>query len=649
MTVIQIANAEKVVAMAAAAALQPPPPVDFVAWAESNIVFTTRESSFPGPYNRKNFPFFDEILRALSPDDPCRIVTLKCSAQIGKTVIGNIFVGGTMDMAPCDFLVTHPTEENARRWSKLKLRPMLRGTPALQRLFPERSRDGGDSVFMKEHIEGLGSILISGANSPASLSQVTMPEQFQDDLAKWEMNAAGDPESQADSRSGSVEFAKILKASTPLVMPGCRISKNFNDGSQEHPYVPCPHCGHSQVLEWENMLANLDPEKPEEAHFVCTGPGCGAAIQEHHRQFMLERLEWRAHNPKAKRYHRSFWIWSAYSRLRSWGRIALDWLKARGDSAAEQVFWNDVAGKAWETRGEAPPWEALRDRAAASPYRRGTIPAGHLVVTAGLDCQADFVKMQVVAWARDFRRAVIDYVHVPGHISEPACRQRLDDLLKQTWPNAVGNRVGIDMAAIDGNAWTEDVWDWAKKHPKSTLIMVRGRGEDHAPRIARVKRERNERTGKLLKWAGRFYNFAASLLKMALYRDLAKDDVTAKGFVSLPSGLEDEYFRELTAERRQPYKRHGFTLWRWVKDPGQPNEALDTMNQAETAATKWGVRSLPDETWNRLERERETPPPESAQADLEDLLAGASQGPAAPPQANAVRPRGRRVLSRGIA
>ena len=26
-----------------------------------------------------------------------------------------------------DFLFVHPTEENARRWSKLKLRPMLRG------------------------------------------------------------------------------------------------------------------------------------------------------------------------------------------------------------------------------------------------------------------------------------------------------------------------------------------------------------------------------------------------------------------------------------------------------------------------------------------------------------------------------------------
>lgn len=644
MTFLQVANADRIVALAAAHALEPPPPVDYLAFAEEHIVFSRRESQFPGPYNRRNFPYFDEILRALSPDDPCRTVSLMCSAQIGKTAMMNIFLGGTMFMDPCDFLVVHPTEENARRWSRLKLRLLLRGTPALDELFPEKSRDGADSVFMKEHRDGLGSILISGANSPASLSQVTMPRQAQDDLAKWEMNTAGDPESQADSRSGSVEFAKILKASTPLVMPGCRITKNFNDGSQEHPYVPCPHCNHFQILEWENMQANLDPERPEEAHFTCVS--CGTVIEEHHRPGMLAQLEWRAHNPKAKRYHRSFWLWGAYSPLKSWARIALEWAKAKGDSAAEQVFWNDTVGRAWETRGEAPPWEALRDRAAKSHYVRGTIPAGHLVVTVGIDCQADHVKWQAVAWAREFRRAVVDFGTIPGHISEPACRARLDELMRQSWPNAVGNRVPLDMAAIDGNAWTEDVWDWARKQPRHRLIMVRGRGEDHAPRIARVKRERNERTGKLLKWAGRFYNFAASLLKMALYRDLARDDAMAKGFVSLPSGLDDEYFRELTSERRQPFKRHGFTLWRWVKDPAQANEALDTMNQAETAATKFGVRSLPDETWNRLERERETPPPESAQGDLEDLLGTATPRAAvSTPQPKA---RGRRVLSRGI-
>jgi phage terminase large subunit GpA-like protein len=633
---IQLANAERMAMEALARVFEPPPAVDYVAWAQDNIVFSDRESPFPGPFNVERFPHVAEILKALSPDDPCRTVTLKGSAQIGKTVIANLFLGGSMAMDPCDFLIVHPTDDNAGRWSKLKLSPMLKGTPALRGLFPEKSRDGSNSVLLKEHRDGLGAILISGANSPSSLSQVTMRRQVQDDLSKWEMNAAGDPESQADSRSRAHEFAKILKASTPLVLPGCRITKSFEAGSQEHPYVPCPHCDEMQVLEWDNMQGGLDPDKPEEAHFSCVA--CGASIEEHHRRQMLKGLEWRAHNPSAKREHRSFWIWSAYSYLQSFERIAREWLKAKGDVQAEKTFLNDTAGEAYKAASEAPPWEKLRDRASQSEYPRGTIPAGALLLFFGFDCQADRVEGQLVAFGRDHRRFVIDYFVVPGHISELSCQERLTALLQQTWLNASGQKIGVELAAIDGNAWTEDVWDFAKKHMASRLIMVRGLGSDTAPLLARVKKERNQRTGKLLKYAKRFFNFGTSVLKMALYRNLAKEDALAQGHVAFPSGLDDEYFRQLTAERRTPEKRHGFVVYRWTKDETQANEGLDTMLQAEAAAIKYGVRGLPEAIWARLEAERETPP-RDAQRELFDAPMFVDPIPSGEPPAARSAPR----------
>ena len=54
---------------------------------------------------------------------------------------------------------------------------------------------------------------------------------------------------------------------------------------------------------------------------------------------------------------------------------------------------------------------------------------------------------------------------IPGHIADATCRNWLDALLKQTWRNAAGRDHGIDLAAIDGNAWTQDVWDFARTHP----------------------------------------------------------------------------------------------------------------------------------------------------------------------------------------
>lgn len=635
--IVDTANAERIALDVLFEVLNPPADVDYLSWAEDNIVFSELESpDYPGPYNRRLFRYFDEVLRALSPVDLCRIVTLMKSAQIGGTVVANIYTGGSMDMDPSWFLYVHPTENNAERWSKMKLAPMLRNTTALAQIFTKKNRDGLDSLLYKERTDGRGAIQISGANSAASLSQVTMKRQVQDDLSKWENNSGGDPETQADSRSRGVEEAKIFKISTPLVMPGCRITSNFEAGSQEYPYVPCPHCEHMQVLEWENMLANLDEAHPENAHFTCIE--CGCEIEEYHRQQMLDGLEWRAHNPLQKRFHRSFYVWSAYSPLQSWERIAREWLNAKGDPASEQTFLNDTVGKAYVTAGEAPPWETLRDRGANSDYPKGTIPPGGVILTIGIDCQDNRVEWQAVAWGRDFRRYVVDYGVIPGHISDATCQERLDALRVQTWPNSYGRRIAPDMVAIDGNAYTEEVWMWARRHPAGSVIMVRGANSDNAPLFQKVKRERNERTGKLLRYSNRFFNFNGSVLKMALYRNVAKTDPLERGFVGFPTGLEDEYYRQLTAERRVPKKRKdGFTEFKWEKDAAQANEALDTMNQAEAAAIRFGLRGLPDKIWDRLEAERETQPPEQ-QLDFEDGLFAASKSIAPHVHAAATKP-----------
>lgn len=644
-----LANAAALMLAAAAAVIQPPEAVDYQRWAVANIVY--RGGPMPGPYNPAAFPFYSDILAALGPEDPCRVVTFKKSAQVGGTELANVFTLGTQSMDPCDFMYIHPTEENASRWSKLKLAPMLKSTATVAALFPDKSRDGGDSISFKQRMDGRGSILISGANSPASLSMVSIGRQVQDDLAKWEVTTMGDPETMADSRSRAFTFAKIFKISTPLINPGCKISRNFEQGSQEYYHVPCPHCEHLHVLEWANMLANLDEDHPEQAHFTC--PSCGGVIEEHHRVEMVRseayggKAKWIAKNPQAARHHRSFWLWSAYGPLQRWEEIAREWLRAKGDPKAEQVFLNDAAGLAYEAKGEAPPWEEIRDRSAGSALERGRIVQWAVVVTVGIDCQADRVEWQAVAWGRDYRRHVIDHGIITGHIKEPETQAALDKLMGFSWRHASGRMIGIDRAAIDGNAWTEDVWSWARRHPASRLIMVRGVGHETAPRLMKVRKERS-RTGDLLKYAGRFYNMGTSPMKMALYRNLTKTDPLAYGHVSFPSGLEDEYFRQLTAESRKAVKRRdGFTVWQWIKDPNQRNEMLDTMVQAEAAAEHLGVFVMGDRHWTNVEAERAAPPVE-AQMDLEDMMNHAVAAPA-PVVSQGPRVQTRRVRSRGIA
>jgi phage terminase large subunit GpA-like protein len=276
-----------------------------------------------------------------------------------------------------------------------------------------------------------------------------------------------------------------------------------------------------------------------------------------------------------------------------WSRIAQEWLKARGDPGAEQVFICDVTGVAYKAASETTPWEQLRDRAATSSYVRGTVPPGALLFMLGIDCQGDRVEWQLVGFGKEYRRYVIDYGIVDRHISDVNCQRNLTLVMQRQWRNQYGRSFGVDFAGVDGNAWTEDVWSFARQHPSNRLIMVRGRGDDAAPKIARVLKERNDKTGLLNPYSKRFHTLGVSHYKMALYRDLQKTDPRDPGYVSFPSGLDDEYFQEIVSERRTPIKRHGFTVYRWTKDDRQDNEALDTMVIATGAATKYGVYGSP--------------------------------------------------------
>jgi phage terminase large subunit GpA-like protein len=596
-----LANAVYSARMVAAAVLDPPPPLDLNAWADGHVILGN-ESPYPGRYDSRRFPFFRKILEVLGPEDAARVIAVKASAQVGKTFIASIFVAASLDLDPGQVLYVHPTEGNAIRYARTKWRPLIRETPRLGEIFDVRqSKEGSNSTLFQQRRDGRGSILLSGANSAASLSMITVKRQVQDDLSKWEPNAAGDPESQADSRSKAFSDAKILKLGTPLLAGSCRITRVFEAGSQHHYHVPCPHCGHSQPLEPENFIATIDPDQPELAHFTCSA--CEEPIREHHRREIVERGEWVAHNPGA--FDLSFYVWAAVAPLESWERIARGYLASQGDPASEQTWWNDTAGRAYELPGEAPPWEDLKRRADLSGRRPGQIPYGALIATLALDVQDDYVDGVVTGFGANLTRWVVARVRVEGFIAQPETRAELNRLVEFEWPTASGTRRKVDLTGIDANAWTDEVFDWAKGYPKSRVIMVRGAREDTAPTLAPVRRERKA-DGTLTKYQGRFFNIGVSSIKGALYKFLRIDLPGQRGYVDFPEGLDNDFYEQLTAEKRTPIiDRSGFTVHRWIKPRGLRNEQLDTAVYSQALATKLGWRILTAEQWDRLAADRE--------------------------------------------
>ncbi|WP_082830498.1 MULTISPECIES: terminase gpA endonuclease subunit [unclassified Pseudovibrio] len=624
-----LANPRHHLRAAAAAAAMPPPPVDYVKWAQKNVFFRPERSDFPGYYNPDVFPFFNEILKALSPEEPCRTVSFKKSAQLGGTILALIWTMASLDVQGGDFMYITPTLENAKRWSKSKFEPLANDIPSIRAKFPRNSKEATDTVLRKDSKDGLASLLISGANSGASLSMESRKNIVLDDLAKWINNDAGDPEGQAESRAQSFLFAKIFKNSTPLLWPGCRITTSFNQGSQEYFYVPCPQCEHKQILEWENFKEQIDSENTATACFHCVE--CGFPIEEHHRSEMMKKGEWIAHNPKMLRKHRSFFLWSAYSPLASFERIADSFLSTNGDTEKLQRFHNDDLGEPLVVEGSVPDWETLKNTADDTGHQRGRVPAGYYRLFLGIDCQDDRVEWLVRAYGRGNRTFVVDHGVIHGHISEDEARTQLKPIMKRKFRNPYGHDLPIFKTAIDGNYSTEDVFDWIKKAKlrKSEILMVRGAQAHEVPMIEAVGKDVNDkgRKSKRKPWHGWFYNLAVSKMKLSLYRSLRTcKDPDQRNAVAFPAGFEDEFYEQLTAEAWVGEKnKKGIKVYAWKKQRDR-NEVLDMMNYADGAAIHSGVRRMTDADWDVLEAELTTPLPD-VQGDFEDLLGLAAPTP----------------------
>jgi phage terminase large subunit GpA-like protein len=639
-----LSPAAAVVARAAAAAMMPPPPPDITRWCEENIVFDER-SPLPGPFQIASFPFLREIHDVLSPEHPCREVTIRGSAQWGKTVsIIQPTLGAWHEYTPLDSLVVHPTQSAATEWVRNKWLPMRRQAPGLREIFGDgRSGDNVDATFNQETVARNGSLKVASAGSPADLTGTTRRLVIMDDVSKYEMTDMGDPEALAKSRADGFEDAKILRVSTSMIDGTCRISRSYMRSDRRLYHVPCPHCGDMAPLTWENLKKNIDPERLHAACFTCDA--CGGVIEHHHKRAMVAAGQWVAHNPAGD--HPGFHLWRAYVPQRDWASIAVEYAQVMGwtglvvsqsteaallgqvQAETEQTFYNDVLGLPYQQASKGPDWTALRDRVEnADPndlaiLPRGILPATGFILTAGVDCQGDRTEAQIVAHGANYRRWVIDFMIIPHNIGEEACWAALDSILKATWRTQTGLRVALDMMAIDGGTYTEDVWAFSKRHKWDRVIIVKGSGSQNGPVMLPMKFERRT-DGQAKRQQKRAFMLNVSQMKADFYNWLAKTDPLERGFVQFSGGLGDEYYRQVTAEVRVLKRtRGGAVVSQWgLVEASRRNEMLDTMLYAEAAARRKGWTSLTAEQWGIMTAERGAVPPDAGgQGDLFDAAA----------------------------
>jgi phage terminase large subunit GpA-like protein len=560
--------------------------IDVVTWAETERVLSPESSAEAGRYSLARTPWWREVLHALADDTTEEIVVAK-SSQVGYTELLNTFIGWVMAEDPSSALMIQPTVEMAEAWSKERLAPMLRDTPALRGIRTSETRGmarSSDDTLRRKVYPG-GWLAILGANSAASLASRPVRRVIGDERDRWPVSAGneGDPLELARRRTITFWNRKIVEGGTPTEEGASPTWEKWLASDQRHWVVPCPHCGEEQALRWRDddgqylIVCDRDADGrllPETAQYRCAH--CAYLIEERYKAGMVAAGRWAATH--LGRRVRGYHVWAAYSPWMTWGDIVREFEAARGAEALLRVFVNTLLGLPFAPAAEKIDPTALMAR--AEPWGAPpVVPLEVGLLTAGVDVQADRLEYVVGGWCDREAQCVLEYGQIEGDPGKEETWSALTAVLA-----APRDGLRLRAACVDTGYRPEAAWKWAQSRVPFKVYPTkgmdgRGRHIITAPGAVTYKRQRRP-------WI--------------VGTDTAKDSLAARLRSAVPGPqsvrfsdtLVPEYYEHLTAEELRTVYVQNRPVRRWVLRAGRRNEGLDATILALAALHALGAPTI---------------------------------------------------------
>lgn len=574
-------------------------------WADANRILP-EGSAEPGPWKTARIEAARQIYHDLSDDNDFEDIILMCAVQLLKSEAGLNWMGWIIDENPGPAMIVQATVNTAKRYSRMRVAPMITACPSLnKKISKTATRDAANSTSYKEYPGG--PLVITGSNSPAELASMPMKYIHFDEVDDYQFSIGGqgDPRMIAVARQDSHRRRKRLHSSSPKRPKGqSPIEIDFLAGTQFRRHVPCPHCGHYQVLYWKHMEWLSDPEpRPESAMYRCQGPGCNQLISEHHKVFMFANAVWIAAYPERRK--RSYHLSSLYSPLGwlSWSSMVTEWLEAladkeRGDHEKYITFVNTRLA---ETVAEQAESIAANDLIEKAPdYPIGIVPMGGLIVLVAVDTQDDRLECAAWAFGMNDQKWLVETVKIMGNPGENDTWEKLDTYLQTRYPHASGQTLQIEAVGIDtGGHYTHSVYNYVRlAHPSRKIAALRG--DNHKagmPIMGRASNVDVNWKGGVIKGGVKLWTVGVNTAKDVLHNQLK-----IPGLVNVSKHFEPEIFNQLVAEKRVMKKTARGMRYVWEKPHSNTrNEQLDMAVMAMWCAERVGLSKWPKKIWERLQ------------------------------------------------
>lgn len=500
-------------------------------------------------------------------DPEIREVVVMAGAQLGKSEAILNIIGYHIENDPSPILVLQPTVEMAQSFSKDRVaNGLIRSTPSLRdKVRDPRSRDSGNTTLHK--IFPGGALTLTGANSAASLASRPIRLVLCDECDRYPTSAGseGDPIQLARKRAATFWNRKIVMVSTPTNKGASRIEDAFEQSDQRHYHVPCKHCEQYQVLKWANV--QWQDSDPETAQYCCEH--CGSLWSDAERRWAIRNGQWVAHAEFTG--VAGFAINGMYSPWTPLSDGVRDFLSVRKNPEQLRVWTNTYLGETFEDAGETIEPLFLTDR--VEDYEI-LVPEEVVLLTAGADVQNDRIEISIIGWTRDFESFVIGHEVVRGDPSTPQLWQQVDSVLFKRYETYDEREMTIRATAMDsGGHFTNSVYQYAKKNAGSNVFAIKGVGGEGKPIAGRPSKNNIGRVN--------LFPVGVDTAKDLLFARLRIEE-PGPGYIHFPKNLDDEYFKQLTAEKVVTRFHRGFKKRVFQKIRAR-NEALDCFVYAMAA------------------------------------------------------------------
>ncbi|HYF17699.1 MAG TPA: terminase gpA endonuclease subunit [Ramlibacter sp.] len=527
--------------------------------------------------------------------------------------------------------IWQPTDDDSDDFCKTELEPMLRDVDIMRRVFPEFMAKSKANTL--QHKKFLGSILhLRGGKAAKNYRRITVSVALIDEADGFdqEIEKSADPVTLAHGRLEGATFPKLIVGSTPRIKGFSHVERRaLQADAFMRWHITCPHCDLEHPLKWggkdKPWGMKWEPGQPETVHHVC--PHCRGKITQadyfklwHAGKWISDCGNyswtmdgvWRdgAGQPCRPPLKVACHIWTAMSPQATWSDLVTQFLNAKrvakaGDKGPLKGFVNEVLGETWED-DEAEKFEGHELAKRKEPYKLRVVPKGGVSLTAGVDVQDTYFAINIVAWGKGMESWQVDRVRLTANPADERDWDKLHAYLQTELKHQFGAPMRVEAAAIDtGGHFTHQAYAFVMKYgARFRYFAIKGESRDGKPIKGSSALQDVNFNGRILRNGVRLWFVGTDTAKDLIFGRLRLTS-RGPGCMHFSEELPDEFYQQLTAEKRVPVKTHRGDVYRWVKMPGHRNEDLDGNVYALFAAHALDLDKRPDRMWDRLDQNLE--------------------------------------------